>query len=140
MKSRGLKRWPAASFAAVADRMHTDSIRPLLIEGPQDRAVCGSVQHAANCTLPIACDLSVASLAALLQRCAAYVGNDSGPSHLAGLLGLPTLAVFGPTDPALWSPVGPRVRVLRALDSSLAQLSPEAVIVAVRELLATRKY
>jgi heptosyltransferase III len=41
-----------------------------------------------------------------------FIGADSGPSHLAAQLGLPTLALFGPTDPARWSPAGPAVRVL----------------------------
>ena len=42
-----------------------------------------------------------------------YVGHDSGPTHLAAMIGLPTLALFGPTDPAIWSPLGPRVQCLR---------------------------
>lgn len=48
---------------------------------------------------------------ALTGACA-YVGNDSGPTHLAAQLGLPTVALFGPTDPTLWAPVGPGVTVL----------------------------
>ncbi len=42
-----------------------------------------------------------------------YVGNDSGPSHLAAALGVPTLAVFGPTDPGSWRPLGVDVEVVR---------------------------
>jgi ADP-heptose:LPS heptosyltransferase len=48
----------------------------------------------------------------LLSRLApaqAFVGNDSGPGHLAGILGVPTVSIFGPTDPARWRPLGPRV-------------------------------
>ena len=41
-----------------------------------------------------------------------FVGNDSGTTHLAAMLGAPTVALFGPTDPAVWAPTGPRVRVL----------------------------
>ncbi len=135
------KRWPPESFAALADAIHTGGALPLLIEGPQDREVCDAVARAATCRLPVARDLSVARLAALLQRCAGYAGNDSGVSHLAGLLGLPTLVLFGPTDPAVWSPVGPRVRALRAPDSSLAKLAPETVAAALSDLCdATRKY
>jgi ADP-heptose:LPS heptosyltransferase len=51
-------------------------------------------------------------LAALLCRCHAFLGNDSGVSHLAGMMGIPTVAVFGPTDPAVWAPLGPNVRTL----------------------------
>ncbi|MCB9884882.1 MAG: hypothetical protein H6838_05280 [Planctomycetes bacterium] len=42
----------------------------------------------------------------------AFVGNDSGATHLAAMLGVPTVAVFGPTDPEVWAPVGPHVRVV----------------------------
>ena len=44
---------------------------------------------------------------------ARFVGNDSGPGHLAAITGTPTLALFGPTDPARWRPLGPHVKVLR---------------------------
>jgi len=44
---------------------------------------------------------------------ARYIGNDSGPSHLAAIVGIPTLCLFGPTDPARWRPLGPAVTVLR---------------------------
>jgi ADP-heptose:LPS heptosyltransferase len=65
-------------------------------------------------------------VAAILQQARAFLGNDSGLSHLAGLLGVPTLALFGPTDPVHWSPLGPRVRVLRS--EPLAALPPEGVL------------
>jgi ADP-heptose:LPS heptosyltransferase len=55
----------------------------------------------------------------------AYVGNDSGPSHLAGIVGLPTVALFGPSNAVHWHPLGPRVRVLRA--PSLDQIEVEQV-------------
>ncbi|MFK7740148.1 MAG: glycosyltransferase family 9 protein [Planctomycetota bacterium] len=47
-----------------------------------------------------------------LQDAQQFVGNDSGPTHLAAALGVPTLALFVATDPAVWAPVGPHVRVL----------------------------
>ena len=53
-------------------------------------------------------------LGAVLSRAALFVGNDSGASHLAAAAGAPTLALFGPTNPALWAPLGPRVRCVRA--------------------------
>ena len=60
-----------------------------------------------------------------LSGASAYVGHDSGPTHLAAIIGLPTLALFGPTDPAVWSPLGPRVRTLRR--EPLAELDPGVV-------------
>ncbi|HEV2457382.1 MAG TPA: glycosyltransferase family 9 protein [Ktedonobacterales bacterium] len=109
------KRWPPERFAQLARMVAEAGVRPLLIEGPQDAAVTARVVAACSpMAPPVARDLGVGALAALLRRCAAYVGNDSGVSHLAGLAGVATLALFGPTDPALWAPLGPRVRVLRS--------------------------
>lgn len=62
------------------------------------------------------------------------VGNDSGPGHLAALAGVPVLSLFGPTDPAVWSPLGPHVRVLRAPDGDFARLPAESVLAEVRQL------
>ncbi|HEX6818100.1 MAG TPA: glycosyltransferase family 9 protein [Ktedonobacterales bacterium] len=129
------KRWPPDAFAALAQEVSTMGMQPLLIEGPQDSTVCHEVLTAAKTMLPVARGLSVASLATILRRCVAYVGNDSGVSHLAGLLGVPALALFGPTDPALWAPLGPHVRVLRVPEHCLANLSPELVTSSLRELL-----
>jgi ADP-heptose:LPS heptosyltransferase len=74
-------------------------------------------------------------LGAALGRADLYVGNDSGASHLAAAAGAPTLALFGPTDPALWSPVGLRVRCLRAAD--LDALRTDDVLRAAEALRLT---
>jgi len=52
-------------------------------------------------------------LACWLGRARLYVGNDSGITHLAAAAGAPVLALFGPTDPSVWVPRGPNVRVAR---------------------------
>lgn len=57
---------------------------------------------------------SVATAAALLRKARAFVGNDSGLMHLAGALGVPTVGIFGSTNPAWTAPLGPAVRVLVA--------------------------
>lgn len=118
------KCWPVARFAALAQRLQAHGYVPLVLEGPADAqvaaALCSALHHAPSASRPqtagphVARGLVVDVLAALLSRCAAYVGNDSGVSHLAALVGCPTVAVFGPTAPAVWAPVGPTVSVLRA--------------------------
>ena len=55
---------------------------------------------------------NILTFAKLLKGAKAFIGNDSGFSHLAGYLGVRTLALFGPTNPKVWSPLGPEVRVL----------------------------
>ena len=76
-------------------------------------------------------------LGAVLQRCAFYIGHDSGISHLAAAAGVKCLLLFGPTDPAVWAPTNPDVNVLRAPDGLLQNLSVETVKSRVPDFLAT---
>jgi ADP-heptose:LPS heptosyltransferase len=57
--------------------------------------------------------LSLLQLASVMEGCRLFVGNDSGVSHMAAALGIPTMAIFGPTDPRVWSPRGEKVWVVR---------------------------
>jgi len=52
-------------------------------------------------------------LACWLARARLYIGNDSGITHLAAAVATPVLALFGPTDPSVWAPRGPNVRIAR---------------------------
>ncbi|MGH2485736.1 MAG: glycosyltransferase family 9 protein [Ktedonobacterales bacterium] len=133
------KRWPPHQFAALMDRLAATGATPLLIEGPQDGEVARDTlaarmfphddrQHAAR-------DLPIADLAALLARCAAYAGNDSGVTHLAALVGCPTLAIFGPTNPAVWRPLGPRVTTIRSSSRSVADVPLDEVWDALSPLI-----
>lgn len=71
-------------------------------------------------------------LACWLRRARIYIGNDSGITHLAVAAGVPVVAIFGPTDPAVWAPRGDRVRVVAG---KLDEITVEQVLDAVRELL-----
>lgn len=125
------KCWPARHFARLIELMAAPI---LLIEGPADAEACQEVADLAPAGIGMtrADGLSVAQTATLLTRCRAYVGNDSGLSHLAAACGVPTVAVFGPTDPQVWAPRGPRVQVVQAQPpSSCAWPPPEQVAAAV---------
>lgn len=104
------KCWPAERFAEAAAGWG----RPLvLLEGPADREAAEAflaAVHGPAVTRAAGLDLSL--VASLISACAAFLGNDSGVSHLAAALGVPTVAVFGPTDPAVWAPRGRDVRVV----------------------------
>jgi heptosyltransferase-3 len=124
------KNWPSPRFVALAETLAAG--QPwLLVAGPAEAEVGPAPQNAV-----VARELPLRPLAALLRRCGLYVGNDSGVSHLAAAAGAPTLAVFGPTDPATWAPVGPAVRTLRAPRGALDALSLASVLAAARELRA----
>ena len=64
----------------------------------------------------------------ILATARAYLGNDSGPTHLAAQMGLPTLALFGPTSPRIWGPIGPHVFLLAPPQpQAMTRLSVEPV-------------
>lgn len=121
------KRWPAERFAAVARLASAAGYQPLLLAGEADAEALAETQAAlrrqGETAAAVAQGQPIATVAALLARCAGYVGCDSGVAHLAGLVGTPTVAVFGPTDPAHWAPLGPRVRPLRAPSTRLDELA-----------------
>jgi ADP-heptose:LPS heptosyltransferase len=99
------KNWPAERFAAVVRELR----RPVrLIVGEADQPLADQFGDLVNrLEHP-----SLEVLAAYLAGCHAYLGNDSGVSHLAGLCGARTLVMFGPTDPTVWRPIGPDVHVM----------------------------
>jgi len=109
------KCWSAERFAVVADHLLALGHRVLLIQGPADVAAVERVRSIVQMLpLPVVAGLNVEGLAALLSSCSGYLGNDSGVTHLAAAVGTPTVAIFGPTDPAVWAPLGPRVIVLKS--------------------------
>lgn len=105
------KNWGPENFARVTD-WASERGKVLLISGPaQDgvEEVRGFIEKAS----PLVADnLPLIRLAAVLKMSSAYLGNDSGVTHLAASLGLPTVALFGPTNPAVWGPRGPGVRII----------------------------
>ncbi|HEY7357156.1 MAG TPA: glycosyltransferase family 9 protein [Ktedonobacterales bacterium] len=124
------KCWPPERFAALAGRFMANGWRALVSEGPADAPAAAALLAAlAAPRAERLTGLTLPQLAALLARtssagpAALYVGNDSGVSHLSAMLGVPTLALFGPTDPAIWAPRGPRARVVRAGAAAAAGLA-----------------
>jgi heptosyltransferase-2 len=71
--------------------------------------------------------LELSTLANRLRECGGFCGHDSGISHLAAVCGVPCGLLFGPTDPAVWAPLGDDVQVLRAEQGNLENLGPAAV-------------
>ncbi len=134
------KRWPADRFAHVAWMARDAGYTPLLLAGEADTLALEETQAALarlDLTPVIVRGLQVGALAAILARCAGYIGNDSGVSHLAALAGVPTVAVFGPTDPARWAPIGPYTTSIRAPDHHLASVDAATVWARLHALIAT---
>lgn len=129
---RVAKTWPPDRFARLVEALGADSF--LVIEGPADAAAAAPLHGRSGAVT--ARGLRPRVLGALLAGAAAFVGNDSGVTHLAAAWGAPTVALFGPTDPAVWSPVGPRVTTVRSGSDRMDGIDVDAVIAAVAPLLA----
>jgi hypothetical protein len=127
------KRWPLVRFLEVAGTLRRRGriVHLVISEVELDRWPAAEVRHLVDdYGGSILTDLSV--FYAELAGAAMFVGNDSGPTHLAAQIGLPTLALFGPTDPRRWRPLGPAVTVLAPPSlSPMTWLEPNAVIAAV---------
>jgi ADP-heptose:LPS heptosyltransferase len=128
-------RWPADRFAQVAAALIGRGLEVHVIEGPQDLGTAAAMERLLGRPLPVVAGETIAMLAARFSCAAIYVGNDTGPLHLAGAVGCPTVGVYGWSDPVEWKPVGNRVRTVRADDASLESVGVERVLEAVDGLL-----
>jgi ADP-heptose:LPS heptosyltransferase len=100
-------------FGALARRLVTRRQPVVVTGGPADAPVLDGLRRAgALAGAHVLPDATLPQLAALVALARGFVGNDSGPTHLAAAVGCPTLALFGPSDPLVWAPRGARVRVL----------------------------
>ena len=106
------KNWPAERYAELASALRRQGWPVGLLEGPADaEAVSAVAERLAPAELPVVRPGSVSDLARTLAASLFLVGNDSGVSHLGARLGVPTVAIFGATDPGRWAPRGPQVVV-----------------------------
>jgi ADP-heptose:LPS heptosyltransferase len=109
------KVWPLDQFLNLLrylqDRLGS---KILIVLGPAEGLEVQKAFERIGTNPPIlAKGLSLLQLASVMEGCRAFIGNDSGISHMAAALGLPTVAIFGPTDPKVWSPRGEKVVVIR---------------------------
>jgi ADP-heptose:LPS heptosyltransferase len=106
-----LKRWDPANFAAVADGLAARWGATIVFtgRGEEERALIAHARGLMREPSLDACDrFGVPALAALLERCHFVVANDTSVMHLAGLVGTPVVAIFGPTAPLHYGPRGER--------------------------------
>lgn len=99
-------RWPVVNFAAVAKWLaETHGIASVVNCGAQDEGVAREVRDAMRDDAVIPEPLSIRELSALISGAALFVGNDSGPAHIAAALQRPTVVIFSLTDPNQWKPL-----------------------------------
>ncbi len=118
------KNWPLERFVALASALPAP-LRAVAVLGPAETAMDPAFAAGGIATLS---GLPLGALAGLTSIAVGFVGNDSGVSHLAAAAGARGVAIFGPTDPARWRPLG-RVKVVRA--ERLDRLGVDAVAAAL---------
>ena len=113
---RAIKQWPPERFAAVARQLQVSRGATILLTGAAgDRPLVASVAAALDpaWTIDASGDRALMDVAALLERVDLFITGDTGPMHLASAVGTPIVAVFGPSDPVRYAPLGANDRVVR---------------------------
>ncbi|MHC4477331.1 MAG: glycosyltransferase family 9 protein [Planctomycetota bacterium] len=130
------KCWHLDNFLSVAGQLACRAMQVVFLLGPaeverfSDQAI-KNLAGVAECLT----DLSLVDVVGLLGCAQSFIGNDSGITHLAGALGVRTIAVFGPTDPQLYRPIGPAVTVVSDNTELFGKASSEEMQKGVLEIL-----
>lgn len=131
----GERRWPAARFAAVADALHEAYALPIVVIGspdPDEREARTELRaRMRSPAIDAAAPISSGALAALLADARLLVAADGGVSHLASALRLPSVIVFGASDPSRWAPLDTGLH-----RTVLSGEAPQAVLAHAHELMA----
>jgi len=126
------KNWPLERFEELAGALADAGMPTIWLFGPAELE-CGDFAALARAGRSLSA-APLVEVAALLSLVRGYIGNDSGITHLAAAVGTSTIALFGPTDTAVWSPRGPNVRILEAPEGKLSRLSVSAVRETARSI------
>ena len=127
------KCWPIERFVELARR--------LTLEGRRVRFVIGAVEaerwpaseiDRLAAMGQVERPTTLLALWKIISAASLFIGNDSGPAHLAGIACVPTVVIYGPTSPEIWKPLGPKVMTVQ--EERLENISVDAVCEAIRRL------
>jgi ADP-heptose:LPS heptosyltransferase len=122
------KCWPMERFAAVIEQLVASGWRAVVVLGPAEEHLAGRTCFRSSDEVIVVQPPDLSRLAGLLHGADLYLGNDSGPSHIAAAVGAPSVILFGPTDPDLWAPRGRSVEVIRSPDGDMDLLKVDPVL------------
>jgi len=121
------KAWPLARFVEVASRLRkTCGLEPHIVAGPSDDALA-FLEYRVLRNAPLS------EVKDLMSGAALFIGNDSGPAHIAAAFGVPVVVLFGPSNPVTWSPWRTESQVLTSPES-IAGISIDDVTSAIETL------
>lgn len=125
--SEPAKTWPARFFLTVAQHLKRElNLQPLFISGPGEDLSTFQMW-------PTAANQPLTRIKQLLSHASLFLGNDSGPAHMAAAFGVPVVVLFGPSDPVVWAPWKTQSEVLVA-DGPIHGIQPRQVILALEKL------
>jgi heptosyltransferase-2 len=129
-------RWPAENFAHVADRLASELIALLVITaGPMDDEAVQKMVRSLRTPYLLVKGKSIREVAAVIDRLALFVTNDTGVMHVAGATSTRVLALFGSSDPSQWAPRSQRHRFLVGRNRDINSLAEEEVYNAAVEMI-----
>jgi ADP-heptose:LPS heptosyltransferase len=121
------KTWPSERFCEVARYLKLWNIKPIFLAGPKDDAGPFAAHAVARGTLTEA--------KALMSKATVFIGNDSGPAHMAAAFSIPSIVMFSSTNPAIWGPWRTEQEVIVAREG-LHTVSVSRIIAALERLKA----
>ena len=132
------KNWPVEKWRQLAGQLlaANPEVHLAIIGGEADAAAVGALRGLDKARVAFWENLPLPELATRLAGTQLYLGHDTGVSHLAAAAGVPSLLLFGPTDPGVWAPPHEQVRVLRAPDGNLPGLPVATVFAALTRFRA----
>lgn len=130
-------RWPAERFAGIINRfcVEQDAVAMMTI-GPMDDSVRDAVLPLVRVPLITLQGLSIRRIAAAISCMDLFLTNDTGIMHVAAGVGVPTLALFGPTDPLQWAPRSPRVKAIQSPTGDIDDIGTDQVYDMLKMMLA----
>ncbi len=132
-------RWPVEKFAELATAMHRQfSVRLIVTWGPKEKELGLDLRRRLPFEPIVVHGLSLRQLAALLSHTDVFVCNDTGVMHLAAAVSTPLVAIFGPTDPKEWKPIGKKFIALRGEKQRCENVGVQQALQAIQSLLGAR--
>jgi ADP-heptose:LPS heptosyltransferase len=124
------KTWSAEGFLAVAAHLQANGVEPVFIGGPTDDLTPFQAFRSMG-------GASLNEIKSLLQDATRFVGNDSGPAHMAAAFGVPQVVLFGTSDATVWAPWQVESEVLVA-DGPIESISTDRVLQSLERLRVAR--
>ena len=120
------KAWPVDRFVSVAIQLQAQGLEPMVLAGPADDAGAFS-------QFQVFRNAPLIDVKNLMSGAALFIGNDSGPAHIAAAFGIPVVVLFGSSNPMTWAPWRTEARVLTS-ERSITRIAVDDVMAAAETL------